>query len=409
MATINVVIADSSAESREQLNNLLSGDTDINVVADASDGREAAELVKSMRPDVLVCDVNIGGMDADKLTEQVVLSQEQCGVVIVSSVSDIPVVRTVMQAGAGDFLTRPLDRAELVDSLKRVYSTVQKRRALASGGGEVDTKGRIVTVYSPQGGSGKSILAGNLAVALAAHGSGQVVLVDLSLQFGNLDLMLNVSPENTLAGLAQKYNELDAQMMETYLTKHDSGLKLLSAPSTPQYAETITVYVVEQVLEVLRESCSYVVIDTPSGMQDTTLAALDGTDDILLLTTLDLLALHNTKTALDMLVQMYPPEKIRLVLNRANSDVGITPEDVESTLQFKIAAHIPSDGRVVVTSVNEGMPFVMSQPNAEISRRIVGLAYEIMGKEPPDEDMAQFVAASAKKKGMLSSLLGVGR
>jgi pilus assembly protein CpaE len=211
----------------------------------------------------------------------------------------------------------------------------------------------------------------------------RVVLVDLNLQFGDIDLMLNLNPENTIAGLAQKgHTGVDSELVEQYLTTHEeSGLKILVAPSTPQYAESVTVYTVEQSIEALREIYNYVIIDTPSQLQDTTLAALDAANMILLVTSLDLLALHKTRTALDMLRQLYPADKIQVVLNRANSEVGITVQDVESALGAPLRAQIPSDGRLVVTSVNEGKPFVLSSPNTVIARRIQALAAEILGRE----------------------------
>jgi pilus assembly protein CpaE len=196
---------------------------------------------------------------------------------------------------------------------------------------------------------------------------------------------------NTIAGLAQKgHTGVDAELIEQYLTTHEeSGLKILVAPSTPQYAESVTVYTVEQVIEALREVYNYVIIDTPSQLQDTTLAALDAANTILLVTSLDLLALHKTRTALDMLRQLYPAEKIQVVLNRANSEVGITVQDVESALGAPLRAQIPSDGRLVVTSVNEGKPFVLSSPTTVIARRIQSLASEILGREASPSDANQ--------------------
>jgi pilus assembly protein CpaE len=211
----------------------------------------------------------------------------------------------------------------------------------------------------------------------------RIALVDLNLQFGDIDLMLNLSPQNTIAGLAQKgHGGIDAELLEQYLTIHpESGLRILVAPSTPQYAESITVYTVEQVVETLRENYDTIIVDTPSQLQDTTLAVLDAAKTILLLTSLDLLALHKTRTALEMLRQLYTPEKIQLVLNRANSDVGISLADVESVLGVPMRAQIPSDGRIVVTSINEGKPFVLYNTQTVIAKQINKLALEMLGRE----------------------------
>ncbi len=231
-------------------------------------------------------------------------------------------------------------------------------------------------------------MAANLAVAIAIELNAKanpntIVLVDLNLQFGDLDLLLNLNPDNTIAGLAQKgHAGLDAELVGQYLTKHEeSGLLVLVAPSAPRYAESITAYTIEQVIDALRESFQYVIIDTTSQLQDITLAALDAANTILLLTSLDLLALHKTRTAMEMLRQLYTVDKIQPVLNRANSDVGISPQDVEEVLGMSVQTLIPSDGRNVVKSVNDGVPVVISMPEAQISRRIETLALQLIGRE----------------------------
>jgi pilus assembly protein CpaE len=281
---------------------------------------------------------------------------------------------------------RPLGE-DLVTNLKSVATAMQKQRdALSTASTPGTREGRVIAVYSPQGGAGKSVIATNLAVSIAQAVAGtkeRAVLVDLNLQFGDVDLMLNLNPINTIAGLAQKgHIGMDGELIEQFLTTHEaSGLKVLVAPSTPQYAESVTVYTVEQTLETLRQNYNYVIVDTPSQLQDTTLAALDAASTILLVTSLDLLALHKTRTALDMLRQLYPAEKIQILLNRANSEVGITVQDVEAALGTELKGQIPSDGRLVVTSVNEGKPFVLFSPQTVIARRIQTLAGEIIGRD----------------------------
>lgn len=377
----------------------------VNLAGDARDGREALELVRTLHPDILLVDAKITGIDATDLTQQVTTNFPNTAVIVLSPVQDMDLFRRVMRAGAADCLTKPVSAEDLSESVHEVHAQLQRRKAARAPVEELPT-GQTITVYSPQGGSGKSMLAANLAVALAMHSGGKTALIDLNLQFGDIDLMLNLQPANSIAGLAQKHGEFDADLVESYLTEHDSGLKVLVAPSTPQYAETITVFVVEQVLSVLKQSYGFIVIDTPSILQDTTLAALDYSDRVLLLTTLDLLALHNTKTALEMLQQLYSAEKLRLVLNRANANVGITAEDVESTLGVQIASHIPSDGHIVVPSINQGEPFVRSHPDAPITKQVIALAYNVMGRELPPDLLAGAVSKAKKVPGWKKLLLG---
>jgi pilus assembly protein CpaE len=408
---ITVIVADAKAASRQELLLQLQRDRGVDVVGDASDGREAVDLTRALRPNVVIVDGAITGLDSLSVIDQISISSPETAVVVLLDGADMDLMRRMMRAGARDVLMRPVSQEDLLATIRSVFQTTQKQRDSGPAPSAYEPSrsvGDIIAVYSPQGGAGKSMLSANLAVAMAkANGEGgrepRIALVDLNLQFGDIDLMLNLSPQNTIAGLAQKsHGGIDAELLEQYLTTHgESGLKILVAPSTPQYAESITVYTVEQVMETLRETYQYIVVDTPSQLQDTTLAVLDAAKTILLLTSLDLLALHKTRTALEMLRQLYAPEKIQVILNRANSDVGISLSDVENVLGVGMRAQIPSDGRIVVTSINEGKPFVLYNPQTTIAKRLNSLACEILGKETaPLEDVG------SKNGGFLKKLFG---
>jgi pilus assembly protein CpaE len=391
---ITILVAESKSAARQELIQLLRRDRAMDIVGEAHDGREAIEMARSLRPSIVLLAASIIGLDAISVVEEVRLNSPDSAVIVLVDEPDLDLIRRLMRSGARDCIVRPV-KEDLLGTVRTVHETMQKQRdAVAAASVPQAQQGQIIAIYSPQGGAGKSMLAANLSVALAKALTGskeRVVLMDLNLQFGDLDLMLNLNPVNTIAGLAQKgHTGVDSELVEQYLTTHEeSGLKILVAPSTPQYAESVTVYTVEQVIEALREVYNYVIIDTPSQLQDTTLSALDAANTILLVTSLDLLALHKTRTALDMLRQLYPVEKIQIVLNRANSEVGITVQDVESALGAPLRVQIPSDGRLVVTSVNEGKPFVLSSPTTVIARRIQALAAEILGREATITDANQ--------------------
>jgi pilus assembly protein CpaE len=391
---ITVLVADAKSKSRQEITNLLRHDRGLDIVGEASDGREALDMARSIHPDVVLLSSSIIGLDAISVVEEIVLTSPDTAVIVIVDEPDLDLIRRLMRAGARDYAVRPLGE-DLVTNLKSVATAMQKQRdALSAASTPGTQEGRVIAVYSPQGGAGKSVIATNLAVAIAQAVAGtkeRAVLVDLNLQFGDVDLMLNLNPTNTIAGLAQKgHIGMDSELIEQFLTSHEaSGLKVLVAPSTPQYAESVTVYTVEQTLETLRQNYNYVIVDTPSQLQDTTLAALDAASTILLVTSLDLLALHKTRTALDMLRQLYPAEKIQILLNRANSEVGITVQDVETALGTQLKGQIPSDGRLVVTSVNEGKPFVLFSPQTVIARRIQTIAGEILGRDITVGDGAQ--------------------
>ncbi len=405
---ISVLIADAKPASRQELQLQLERDRSIEVVSEASDGRQAIDQVRALRPSIVLLDSAIVGLDSIAVIEQIETISPETSVIVLIDGADMDLMRRLMRAGARDCLMRPLSHEDLISTIKTAYQSSSKQRDAAQSGPVFDStkaQGDIIAVYSPQGGAGKSMLSANLAVAMAkAAGEGgknpRIALVDLNLQFGDIDLMLNLSPQNTIAGLAQKgHGGIDAELLEQYLTVHpESGLRILVAPSTPQYAESITVYTVEQVMETLRENYDIIIVDTPSQLQDTTLAVLDAAKTILLLTSLDLLALHKTRTALEMLRQLYAPEKIQLILNRANSDVGISLADVENVLGVPMRAQIPSDGKVVVTSINEGKPFVLFNTGTVIAKQINRLAMEILGRDTEAvEDVAQKNGGFLKK------------
>lgn len=385
---ISVLVADATASSREQLRSTLGRDRELDVVGDAADGREAVEIARSLNPDVVLLDGSILGSNGVAVVEGIQLASPDSAVIALVDAADIDLMRNLMRAGARDCLTKPAMPEEIINTIRGVNQSQVKQRAVF-GNDNRPPQGKVIAVYSPQGGSGKSILAANLAVAMAGAlnapaNPNAIVLLDLNLQFGDLDLLLNLNPDNTIAGLAQKgHVGMDSELVEQYLTTHaETGLRVLVAPSAPRYAESITAYTVEQVIDALRESFQYVIIDTTSQLQDVTLAALDAANTILLLTSLDLLALHKTRTAMEMLRQLYTIDKIQPVLNRANSDVGISPQDVEEVLGMPVQTLIPSDGRNVVKSVNDGVPVVLSMPEAQISKRIEILAQQLIGRDP---------------------------
>lgn len=405
--SITVLLADPRADSRRDLEIMLSRDREVSVVGGASDRRDTIDLTRQLRPTVVLLDGSLLSGDSLAIIDEIAEACPDSSTIVLLDGADMELMRRLMRAGARDCLMRPVSSEDLLSAVRHVHQTTAKQRDLVPLTADTNrSRGDVIAVYSPQGGAGKSMLSANLAVALAkASGEGgkppRVALVDLNLQFGDIDLMLNLSPQNTIAGLAQKgHGGIDAELLEQYLTVHpESGLKVLVAPSTPQYAESITVYTVEQVIETLRENYDLIIVDTPSQLQDTTLAVLDAAKTVLLLTSLDLLALHKTRTALEMLRQLYPPEKIQPVLNRANSDVGISLADVENVLGVKMKSRVPSDGRIVVRSINEGKPFVIYDSGTPIAKEINRLALEILGVEaPPPEEPSKNGGGSFLKK-----------
>ena len=230
---ISILIADSKASSRQELITELQKDRGLDVLSDSRDGRETIEIARSLHPAVVLLDGGITGLDVVSVVEELQVASPESGVIVLLESQDTEVVRRLMRAGAEDYLVKPAAPEDILSAIRTVHQTVQKQRA-ALGTALSDTtlsRGNVIAVYSPQGGAGKSMLAANLSVALAKatnakSNKGRVALLDLNLQFGDIDLMLNLTPENTIAGLSQKgHSGFDAELVEQYLTTHEeSGL-----------------------------------------------------------------------------------------------------------------------------------------------------------------------------------------
>jgi pilus assembly protein CpaE len=376
---IEVLIADDGVQTRENIRKILSLEDNIIIVGESSNGQETVKTAIETKPDVILMDVNMPVMNGIQATEIITLDLPETVVIIMSAEGDQEYLRKAMIAGARDFLVKPFTSDALITAINRVYEREKKRQIQEATLSKIGRKSRVISIYSPHDGVGKSMIATNLAVCLAKDFDQRVALVDLNLQFGDIDLMLNLAPERTLAGLISRYKELDADLMEQFLTEHKTGVKVLAAPPKPEYAETVTVYCVERVLETLKNNYSLIIVDTSSVLQDITLAALDVSNYIFLVTTFDLPSLRNAKLCLEVMDALhYPKEKIKLVMNRASGDMGIKIDDVSNFLNREIDIAIPSEGRIVVPSVNQGKPFIMTNPQSDVSECIRRMARTVL-------------------------------
>ena len=231
---------------------------------------------------------------------------------------------------------------------------------------------KVIVVVSPKGGSGKTAVSSNLAVALAQRHPGRVVAVDLDVQFGDLGLALSLTPERTLAQLARA-NQIDATTVKLHLTSSSHGLFVLAGATDPVDADSVGHAHVSQVLPLLAESFDYVIVDTPAGLDERTLAALECATDVLLVSSLDVTSIRSLRKAHDALDHLGIEAERRLILNRSDSKVGLDPSDAEEVMGMKIACSIPSS-RDVPLSLNLGTPVVASEPKSAVARQLQHLA-----------------------------------
>ena len=262
-------------------------------------------------------------------------------------------------------------------------ATHAPRRAAAAG----KRDGRIITVFSPKGGTGKTVIATNIAAALAKDGGRRTLLLDLDLQFGDAAIMLGIEPEKTIFDFVNAPGELDPDKLAGYTTKHKSGLDILPAPLRPEDAELVTEAKLGRLIEVARACYDAIIVDTSPFFHGPMLATLDRTDELLLVCSLDVPTLKNVRLALGTLEMLsFPPARIRIVLNRANSKVGMKQREVEAALEKKVHYEIPSD-RVVPITVNKGQPAVLAEPGSDFSRAINAMAKGVFPAEESKRGM----------------------
>jgi len=276
-----------------------------------------------------------------------------------------------LDAEVNDVLLLPQLTHNVVFMIRKA-SHVRQRSQRAAG-----STGRVITIFSPKGGTGKTAVATNLAAALAKREGKRTLLLDLDLQFGDAAIMLGLELEKTIYDLVVAPGELDSEKLAGYVTKHQCGLDLLAAPLRPEDAELVVESKVTGLIEVARGSYDVIVVDTSPFFHGPMLATLDRTDDLLVVCGLDVATLKNVGLALQTLELLsFPASRVRYVMNRATANVGLKPAEVEAALKVKIAHQLPSDQAVAICA-NRGAPVILAEPRADFSKAIGGLAKEL--------------------------------
>lgn len=301
-------------------------------------------------------------------------------IVLVARDATPGLLRDAMRAGVSDVLERAPSDDELTEAVGRARELTNELRAASGdvfGPSEGTSLRRTITVFSTKGGAGKSLLATNLAVLLAEEVPDEVVLVDLDLHSGDDAVMLQLLPTWTIGDAAERGSSLDAEQLRGFLTKHPSRLRILAAPLHPAQADEIKADSIGHILTLLRSMFRYVIIDGPAQFTDPLLTAIDQTDIVVVVAMMDVPSIKNLRLSSQTLQELgVPRDRMRLVLNRADSKVGLTVKEVESSLGTQIDAEIPSS-REVPFAVNQGQPIVTERPRSGVSTAIRDLLDQV--------------------------------
>ena len=364
--------------------NALSGLTDR--VVRAADPDEAMAAVAAEGRDVLAAIFGPSIADRDALALAGALQQgtTDISVVVIRRQESGELIRQAHRVGIKEILSSTSDETAIRTAAARAIEIARTLRGRLGGGAPTDSAGgralgKVVTVFSSKGGCGKTFLSTNLAVALS-QGGAEVALVDLDLHFGDVAIMLHLFPSHTIYDAAQNPG-LDVMTLKSFLTRHDSGIWTLVAPTEPTAADTINPGVIGTILKLLRTAFDYVVIDTPPAFSEPVLAAFDESDWLVMLATLDVPSVKNLRLTLQTMELLhFPKSRLRVVVNRADSKVGLRLPDVEKLLSSPVDTTIPSS-RSVPLSVNKGSPIMLEEPKGSVAESIRRVAAQLTDRE----------------------------
>src|SRR4051812_29019361 len=362
---IRILVALGDHADRQLLESAITDDVLLRIVAYAEQGDDWGEFLARPGDVVLVvCGSEDDG--AAQMVERIVGHRAGRPVVVLSEGPPNGFLRQAFDAGADDVITLPQAPGELAFTLQKV---IARRNGVVPG----QSSAPLIPILGPKGGTGKTLIATNLAVALAQRDL-NVVLVDLDLQFGDIGLALGLSPELTLYDLMKAGPPFDQEKVDAHLMRHSSGVKVLIAPTRPDQASAVSIEYVREIYSTLRMMSDAVIVDTPPGFTPEVIATIDVSTEICMVGMLDSLSLKNTKLGLETLDMMgYDVENVALVLNRSDSRVGITLDDVSTIIGRVPDVFVPSD-REIPRSVNEGTPIVASKQQAPASKAFRKLA-----------------------------------
>jgi pilus assembly protein CpaE len=376
---LSALVIDPNLDSRLQTVRTIEG-IGLDSAGEAAYGTEATFMVAERKPNIILISVEEPPARAIGTMEALQQQSPDAPVLVYSSVHDGALMRQAMRAGARDFLEKPLNGKELRDAVHSVLAQEEQRQLARWVEQSATTaRGTVITVAGAKGGIGKTTLATNLALALRNVTGQEVAIVDGDAQFGDVGVMLAMEIERSIADLARKETDITRASIQNYLVHHESGINALMAGSEPEDWRAVNADHISKIAQALAETHEYVIIDTPGAMNDVVAASLNAASIVMLVTSLDVSSVKDTKTALRILESWaVGPDRIQLTVNDITRAAAVTPEDVARATGIEVTRVIPHDAHVGL-SVQTGIPIVLSDPRNRFAREVMGIAESIAG------------------------------
>jgi len=369
---IRLLIVEDVPQVAQYLRNLLSAQSTIKLLDVVTDGSKALSQIEQLRPDIALVDSLLQGRIKGMALVDQIRRQYFLVPVVVLTVPQNPIE---LNPGKGihGVLSMPFSGFDLMNKIQAIHGQFHEN--------DENRAARVIAVFAPKGGVGKTTIAFNLAVAIGQLAQ-KTVLIDGSLQFGDLRALLKV-PLDAPSILDLPTDRIAESDLRDVLWRDPSGIDILLAPPRVEMAEMVTVRDIDKAISLLRRVYQVIVIDMASALSDINLAFLDSADLILQIVTYDSTTLHNTLAVAEAFRTIgYPAKKIEYLVNRSDSGGGMTPDDLRRSLGRTPEHSLISDGHLVVQSNNDGVPFVLANPNAVISQDIARVAALVAGTAP---------------------------
>ena len=365
------VFMTGNCEGLAELSDALARHSELELVGKSEHVREAAGALTGGHLQAVLHATRSSALPVEEIAA--IREHTLAPIVLLASGEASALLEEALDADIADVLLLPQLTENVVFAIRKASHSGRRAKD-----GRARGNGRVVTVFSPKGGTGKTVMATNLAASFAKDGGKKTLLLDLDLQFGDAAIMLGIEPEKTIQDLVTAPGELDPEKLAGYTTRHSAGLDILPAPIRPEDAELVTEAKLVRLMEVAKESYEVIVVDTSPFFHGPMLATLDQTDDLLLVCGLEVPTIKNVRLSLQTLQLLsFPTDRVRVVLNRANSNVGMKKGEVEAALESKIRFEVPSD-RVVPLAVNRSNPAVLSDPKSDFGRAVREMAKTLL-------------------------------
>lgn len=376
MDTYNIAIIYDRAEFEQELSGTLTGDEGYKILVSAKLDNKTLSKIEYKSPDIIIIYTEETDIRIVDLIERLYITKSGCAILVITTSTNVKQANLALEAGANKVLAAPIDTKLLKNSIMLSVNKEKSRLTTDNVTDKATFLSKTISIFGTKGGVGKTTLAVNLAVALARKRK-KVAIIDLDLQFGDVGIFLDIDKADTISELLEENNDPDINAIKGYMPIHSTGISVLLAPKSPEYAELIKGKQVEKIINNLKDYFDYVIIDMPPAFNDISLVALENSSAVLFVTNLDISSLKNTKVSFNIISSLGFLQKVKLIFNKDGIS-SIKPKEAKKILNKDIYSVVENDNKVAVNALNRGIPIVIDSPKSVLSAAVNTLANKIL-------------------------------